>query len=49
LRDAKMLWIDSNERLMPGFIKPDSEFQLGARDKGGEGLEELIRRAEPFL
>ena len=30
LRDAKMLWIDSKERLMPGFTKPDSEFQLGA-------------------
>jgi hypothetical protein len=30
LRDAKMLWIDSKERLMPGFIKPDSELQLGA-------------------
>jgi fido (protein-threonine AMPylation protein) len=34
LRDAKMLWIDSKERLVPGFIKPDSEFQLGARGKG---------------
>ena len=34
LRDAKMSWIDSEERLMPGFTKPDSEFQLGARDKG---------------
>ena len=27
LRDAKMLWIDSKERLVPGFVKPNSEFQ----------------------
>jgi hypothetical protein len=28
LRDAIMLWIDSKARLMPGFIKTDSELQL---------------------
>lgn len=27
LRDIKMLWIDSNDRLMPGYIRPASEFQ----------------------
>lgn len=27
LQDARMLWIDSKDRLVPGFVKPDSEFQ----------------------
>ena len=27
LRDAKMLWIDSKDRLAPGFVKPNSEFE----------------------
>lgn len=27
LRDTKMLWLDTKERLLPGFDKPNSEFQ----------------------
>ena len=27
LRDAKMLWIDSKGRLVPGFVKPNLQFQ----------------------
>lgn len=27
LREAKMLWVDNKNRLVPGFVKPNSEFQ----------------------
>ena len=33
LQDAGMLWIDSNEWLVPGFVKPNPEFNGSAAER----------------